>query len=45
MYHAMPWLSAGLLGVAALLLASWIDKQQGSMKGKLGLAWQAFKAW
>jgi hypothetical protein len=45
MYHAMPWLSAGLLGVAALLLASWIDKQQGSMKGKFGLFWRAFKAW
>ncbi len=28
-YHAMPWLSAGRLGVAALLLASWIEKQQG----------------
>ena len=45
MYHAMPWLSAGLLGVAALLLASWIDKQQGSVKGNLGIAWNAFKNW
>ncbi len=45
MYQAMPWLSAGLLGVSALLLASWIDKQEGSVRGKIGIAWQAFKAW
>ncbi|MEE9413249.1 MAG: hypothetical protein V3V22_09390 [Methylococcales bacterium] len=34
-YHAMPWQSAGLLGVAALLLASWIEKQQDNMRGKI----------
>ena len=45
MYHAMPWLSAGLLGVAALLLASWIDKQEVSVKGKIGRAWYTVKTW
>ncbi|MEE9411956.1 MAG: hypothetical protein V3V22_02765 [Methylococcales bacterium] len=44
-YHAMPWLSAGLLGVAALLLASWIEKQQGDMRGKIGSAWHVVKTW
>jgi len=44
-YHAMPWLSAGLLGVAALLLASWIEKQQGDMGGKIGTAWHVVKTW
>jgi hypothetical protein len=44
-YHAMPWLSAGLLGVAALLLASWIEKQQGDMCGRIGSAWHVVKTW
>ncbi len=44
-YHAMPWLSAGLLGVAALLLASWIEKQQGDMRGKIGSALHVVKTW
>ncbi|MCH9699559.1 MAG: hypothetical protein K0U68_15775 [Gammaproteobacteria bacterium] len=45
MYHAMPWLSAGLMGVAALLLASWIDKQEGSIRGKISETWYAVKTW
>ena len=45
MYQSMPWLSAGLLGIAALLLASWIDKQQGAVLGKLGIAWNTLKNW
>jgi hypothetical protein len=44
-YHAMPWLSAGLFGVAALLLASWIEKQQDDMSGKIGSAWHVVKTW
>lgn len=45
MYHAMPWLSAGLVGVAALLLASWIDKQQGTVRSKVSTAWNTFRNW
>ncbi len=35
-WSEMPWLSAGLLGVAALLLAFRIEKQQDNMRGKIG---------
>ncbi len=45
MYESMPWFIAAFIGVAALLLASWIETQQGKWFGRVTHSWQDFRAW